>query len=303
MNSSQTTIKTTEIKTIKHLEAILKVKIVRIQEIIDSISTFYYEKKELKLDKDGNVKHENGQPKYRIIYPSTGDLKKLQTTIHKKILSKIYLPTNVKGGVKGCDNILNAKVHQGNKYKFVTDLKDFYPSISSESVVKMFIRNGFSKKIAQILTQLTTYNKYVPQGAPTSGSIANLVFVPTDKILIEICKSYNLKYTRYVDDLTFSSKIDFHLHCNEIIEIILKSGFKVSRKKTFYKSGKIEITGVEVGNNIIKEPQRISEKIEKMKAASLNKPISDSEKGLKNYADRIKKIKKIEVKKIEKKRE
>jgi RNA-directed DNA polymerase len=196
MSSSQNQMKTTEIKTIKHLEAVLKVKIEDIQKIIEHTPQYYYEKKELKYDKQGNVKMKNGQPQYRIIYPSTGDLKKLQSVIHQKILSKIPLPSNVKGGVKGNDNISNAKIHQGNKYKFVTDLQDFYPSVSFEAVVSMFIKNGFSKKIAIILSQLTTFRNHVPQGGPASGSIANLFFVPIDISLLKICEEHQLKYSR-----------------------------------------------------------------------------------------------------------
>lgn len=299
MSFLQNPMKTTEIKTVKHLETVLNTKIEVIHNIIENIDKFYYERKEAKLDKKGNIKIKNGQPQYRIIHPSQGELKILQTAIHKRILSKITLPINVKGGVKGNDNISNAKVHQGNKFKFVTDLENFYPSVSYEEVVKMFIRNGFSKKIAIILSRLTTFNNFLPQGTPTSGSIANLVFVPIDLVLLDICKQNTLTYTRYVDDLSFSSKIDFQYHCNTIIETIIKMGFKISRKKTFYKSGKIEITGVIVGNNSIHSPQRVNDKIKSLKESTkVNDEISNTQKGLENYANRIKKLSKTQIKDI-----
>ncbi len=302
MSFLQNPTKTTEIKTVKHLEAVLNTKNEVIQNIIENITQYYYEKKEAKLDKNGNIKIKKGQPQYRIIHPSQGELKTLQTAIHKKILSKIILPPNVKGGVKGNDNISNAKVHQGNKFKFVTDLENFYPSVAYEEVVKMFIRNGFSKKIAIILSKLTTFNSCLPQGAPTSGSIANLVFVPIDHVLIEICKQNNLIYTRYVDDLTFSSKTDFQYQCNKILETIIKMGFKISRKKTFYKAGKIEITGVIVGNNTIHTPQRVNDKIKSLKESpTVNGEIGNTQKGLENYANRVKKLSKTKVKDISQK--
>jgi RNA-directed DNA polymerase len=297
MNSSQTPIKTTEIKTIKHLETVLKIKIEKIEHIIHNITTYYYEKKELKIDKNGNIKYKNGEAQYRIIHPSTGDLKKIQSNIHRKILSQIPLPINVKGGVKGNSNISNAKVHQGNKYKFLTDLEDFFPSISTDTIAKMFVRNGFSKKIASILSQLVTFNNKVPQGAPTSTSVANLIFIPIDNKLIEICESNKIKYTRYVDDLTFSSKYDFQKVCNLFINIINSGGFNISRKKTFYKSGVVEITGINVSNNTINIPNRIKDKLNILASHTINGEKSHAEISLNNYKKRVVEMKKIKVKK------
>lgn len=169
----------------------------------------------------------------------------------------------IQGGVKGKDNISNAKIHQGNKYFFTTDLRNFFPSVKYNDVYKMFISNGFSVDVSSLLTKLTTYKYSVPQGIPTSTYITNLVAILLDKELIDICKCNGIKYTRYVGDLTFSSKKDFRNLITDIINIIISNHMKISYRKTKYKIGPIEITGIEVRNNLIKPSREVKNKFEK----------------------------------------
>ncbi len=164
----------------------------------------YKPKKErgrVKKDADGNtIKRE--------LNPSCGRLYEIQDIIQNRILSKIQLPENIKGGVKGYSKYKRTTLaHKGRKYKFKTDMKKYFPSIGYERVYKMFLDHGFSSKCCTILTHLTTHKHVLPQGTPTSTHIANLIFLPNDKILIDYCKKNNLKYTRFVDDLVFSSPL------------------------------------------------------------------------------------------------
>lgn len=110
-------------------------------------------------------------------------------------------------------------------------------------VFEMFRLNGYSPDVAHILTQLTTFKGHLPQGAPTSPTLANLVGLNYDKLLLDICIKNNLKYTRYVDDLWFSANYDFKFLEADILKIILESHFLYSHKKTLGKIGKIEGTG------------------------------------------------------------
>lgn len=282
MNSSLSKVKTFSVTNFKHLSYLLSAHIDEIDYLAKNANDFYYEKKELKFDKYGNVKRDsNGNVRVRIIHPSKANLKEIQKLIHRRILSKIYLPKNIKGSVKGEDNISNAKFHQGNKYKFATDLKEFFPSISHFQVMDMFLRNGFSKEVASLLTKLTTYKGAVPQGAPTSSSIANIVFLPIDFQLIKLCNKHKIKYSRYVDDLTFSSKNGIKKISLDFLKIITESGFRISHKKTFYTSGIAEITGVPVKNNSLGIADRINEKLKEKKLNPLQK------EGLLRYRDRI----------------
>lgn len=246
-------LKTTAIKQEKLLYAVLKTTKEEFEYVIDKENKklFYNSFDKIKKDKRDKIVYENGLPKKRSINYTNGRLNDFQTIITRKILSEIPLPPNVKGSVKGSSNIANARAHLGKHYKFKTDIKKYFPSISYKRVFNMFIQNGFSRKVATLLTHITTNNYELPQGTPTSSAIANLVFVPNDIKINEYCKVNNLTYTRYVDDIVFSSHNDFKDKILNIIQFVLDDGFRISVKKTIYTSGSLEITGVLTKQNVL----------------------------------------------------
>lgn len=249
------------IKSTKHLSYVLKVDFKELQSILLNINNYYREKIIIKLDKFGKPKlDKNGEHKKRIINPSTKKLKLIQKRIQKNILLKIELPDYAFGAVKGKDNVDNAKKHQGKKYKFTTDLKDFFPSITNKSVNEMFISQGFSHQVSSILTKLTTYKGKIPQGAPTSSTLANLVFVKTGDELYKYAQQNNMTFTSFVDDMTFSSANDFKEKVPQILEIITQE-YKISHKKTNY-SRNPNITGLHPMNNHLKLPKSFMDKLE-----------------------------------------
>lgn len=246
---------------LKKLYSITGFKGLVVENIIENIDIYYKEWIEKKIDKKTGdyKKYIDGTIKERIIRPSLGELKIIQQRIKNKVLAPIVLPMNVHGGVKNCSNITNAKPHQGNKYIFTTDLQEFYPNINSKRVYDTFIELGYSSHFSGKLTKLTTWKYELPQGTPTSTHIANLVFLNTDIKLIQLCNDNNLTYTRYVDDLTFSSQKDFSYLLNDILKIVVDDGFKLSYRKTQYK-GNQTVTGINVFNNKIDAPGKIIEK-------------------------------------------
>lgn len=247
------------INTPKHLAFVLKVDLKEIQSILKDIDKYYREKIIVKTDKFGKPKLDSkGNPKQRIINPSINRLKVMQKRIQKNILLKLYMPDYAYGAVKGKDNVSNAKRHQGKKYKFTTDLKDFFPSITNKEVYEMFIKEKFSHEVSSLLTKLTTYKGKIPQGAPTSSTLANLVFRKTGDILDTFSKENELTFTSFVDDMTFSSPKDFKELVPDILNIIT-AYFKISHKKTNY-SRNPNITGLHPMNNHLKLPDSFMEK-------------------------------------------
>lgn len=247
------------INTPKHLAFVLKVDLKEIRSILNNIDKHYREKIIVKTDKFGKPKLDNkGRPKQRIINPSINRLKVIQKRIQKNILLKLHMPDYAYGAVKGRDNVSNAKKHQGKKYKFTTDLKDFFPSITNKSVYEMFVGEKFSHEVASLLTKLTTYKGKIPQGAPTSSTLANLVFRKTGDILDNFSKENGLTFTSFVDDMTFSSPNDFKEIVPEILDVIT-ADFKISHKKTNY-SRNPNITGLHPMNNHLKLPDSFMEK-------------------------------------------
>jgi RNA-directed DNA polymerase len=272
---------------LKKLCSIIGFKPSEIELIVSNIDEHYREWTEQKLDKKtGDLKkYKDGTVKERSIRPSLMVLNKIQTNIKNKILTPIVLPECVHGGVKKRSNITNAKPHQGKKYIFTTDLQEFYPNITSERVYKTFVSLKFSTHLAHWLTKLTTWKYELPQGTPTSTHIANLVFLDTDIQLINLCNENNITYTRYVDDLTFSSQQDFKHLLNDILKIVTSNGFKLSYRKTQYK-GKQTVTGINVFLNKIDAPEKIKEK------AKLEKVSNSEAKPYTNYLNNIRKTNK-----------
>lgn len=257
-----------------HFPSVIGISQKELDKIIANIDNYYRERVEPKTDKKtGNPKtYKDGTVKTRVIRPSKARLKIIQKIIKDRILNQIGLPLNIHGGVKRKSNITNAKAHQGNKYLFETDLKDFYPSIKSNRVHKAFINLGFNTQFAYYITKLTTWKGELPQGTPTSTHISNLIFLEIDYRLIDFCKMNNITYTRFIDDLTFSAQKDFQYSISEILESVKQGGLKLSYRKTNY-IGSQSITGIEVSLNKIDAPPRIIMKVdEEAKSEAKYKP-------------------------------
>ena len=268
----------------------------RVRYIVDKIDQFYGKIRIIKTDKQGNKR--KNKPRYvaanggeywaRIINPPKPELKDIQKRINAYLVKNIPLPNYAFGGVKGKDNIRNARFHKGQKFVFQTDLNDFFPRITNKMVYAMFVENGFSHDVASLLTKLTTLQGHLPQGAPTSPYIANLVFVPTGRVLQAIADRERLRFTTFVDDVTFSSQNDFKPVIPEIMAVIHPdedSQFKISQGKTTYRSGITDITGVKMLNNSMAPTDKLKKSIDA--EVNLDTPRA---KGLLNYAKRIKKV-------------
>lgn len=128
------------------------------------------------------------------------------------VFQAVFTPHNAAlGFVKGCSVVDNARVHIGQRYVYNIDLKDFFPSISSGRVYACLCSERFSllPEIASLICDLCCYTnskgrKVLPQGAPTSPTITNIVCERMDRQLQKLAKAYGLRYTRYADDITFS---------------------------------------------------------------------------------------------------
>ena len=271
-------------------DSVLHITIEQLEHIISHIENFYGEYPKYKKDKLGNRRI--NKPKYRkkfgyywsrTINPPNDELKSIQKRINGYINNHIPMPEYAFGGVKGKDNIQNAKLHKGQKYVFQTDLTDFYPYITNKMVYKMFVDKGFSADIASILTKLTTYNGHLPQGAPTSTTIANLVFEPTGLKLHRLAIDNSLRFSTFVDDVTMSSQNQFKELTPEIIRILREGGFRISQNKTTYKSGITEVTGVRLLNNSMTTTKKFKEKYDNKETLS-----AAAVKGMEQYKSRIK---------------
>ena len=100
----------------------------------------------------------------------------------------------------------NAEYHKKNIFLLEMDIKNFFGTIKEGQVFKLFCNIGYNTKVSTILTSLCTFDGELPQGAVTSPYLANLILYHLDIRLNGLCSRKDIVYTRYADDLSFSSK-------------------------------------------------------------------------------------------------
>lgn len=139
----------------------------------------------------------------RILAPDD-ELKGLQRQILRRLLTRLRAHPAVHGFERGRSIVTNALVHQRQAVVVRFDLVDFFPATSARRVQKYFRRIGWNRQAAQILTRLCTHQGGLPQGAPTSPRLSNLINYRLDARLAGMAAALGGVYSRYADDLTFS---------------------------------------------------------------------------------------------------
>jgi RNA-directed DNA polymerase len=132
-------------------------------------------------------------------------LKAVQYYILKFILQPQPVSGFATGFVRGLGIVHNARLHAGAPYVLNVDIQDFFGSATVVQVRRVYDRLGFPSSTAEALAQLCTYRGSLPQGAPTSPALSNLVFGEADRDIAELARATRLTYSRYADDLSFSS--------------------------------------------------------------------------------------------------
>ncbi len=193
----------------------------------------------------------NGKP--RNVYEPSPLLKNIQRNIlHNVLIEKRISPyaTAYKKGISLKDNAL---IHVNQKKILKLDIKDFFDNITFWQIYKSCFREElYPKSIGILLTKLTTYHNKLPQGAPSSPYISNIILRNFDWVIGKFCSINNINYTRYCDDLTFSG--DFNT--SAIIKIVKQELQKIHLKLNYKKihivySNKCQIvTGIVVNKKI-----------------------------------------------------
>lgn len=156
--------------------------------------------------------------------------------------------------------ITNAQIHRNKRLVINMDLENFFDSFHFGRVCGFFEKNrdfAFSHEVAVSVAQLTCYQGKLPQGASTSPIITNLICQIFDMRLLKLAKKYHVDYTRYADDLTFSSN-DKHFitaldsFYEDLSNEISRAGFSINQKKTScrYKDSRQIVTGLVVNKKL-----------------------------------------------------
>ena len=179
-------------------------------------------------------------------------LKKLQRWINDNILAKRYVSPFAKAYMKKRSVKDNARFHIGQKKLLCMDLEDFFPSIKKKKIVTVFIKAGYREDIANILASICCLEDYLPQGAPTSPALSNIIASKMDRRIADYVEPLKIRYTRYADDLAFSGEFNSVRLVKGITRIANRYGFVVNSEKTKIKLPHQcqEVTGIAVNEKM-----------------------------------------------------
>lgn len=186
----------------------------------------------------------------------------LQKNLLKKVFFNEPLPVCVKGFIKNESYKSFLDSHVGSKYFLRVDIHDFFGSIKKNTIENMLtsivLISDTDKKseIISMISEIVTLNDYLPQGACTSPTVSNLCFVPLDQRITKYCQKLGVKYTRYADDLLFSSD-NFNFSekkwfLRKIRKILRTQNLKLNYSKIKFSKEELNINGFVIGNSCIR---------------------------------------------------
>ena len=246
------------IKTVEDLCNILNISRKQLNYIL-----FVKGKKYIEFD----IPKKNGGTR-KILSPST-DLKIIQQRL-SKLLYECYDFLEVQHGfITNRSCVTNANQHIGKRFVLNIDLENFFDTIHFGRVQGLFKNKpfNFNNEVATFIAKLVCENGKLPQGAPTSPVISNIICYKMDKKLAYLARKNRCVYTRYADDITFSTNSDkfpsqiayeqFNevVLSNKLIDIInggYDTGFRINTTKTRLskKMMRQEITGITVNEKL-----------------------------------------------------
>jgi hypothetical protein len=213
------------------LESLLGENRQRLEQLAGNAGALYkpFHKREKTRPFAKKIKSTKKKP--RIIDNPSDQLKVIQKAINDNILRAIVFPEYILGGIPRKKVLDNIMLHLGAPVLVTMDIKSFFRRITNAQVYNVW-RGALdcSPKIASLLTRLTTFERHLPQGAPTSSLLANLVLHSCDSAIREECRQRGVTYSTWVDDLAFSGQ-----EPREVISVATRAltaaGFSVSHRK------------------------------------------------------------------------
>ncbi|MBC9928765.1 reverse transcriptase family protein [Chitinophaga qingshengii] len=210
----------------------------------------------------------------RVISAPMPQLKAAQHWILENILYKIKNSDAAHGFVPGKSIVTNAAPHVGQDIVINIDLRDFFPSVAYKRVKGLFCKLGYAEQVATILGLICTEpevdeilldnrkyyvaktERHLPQGAPTSPAITNLICFKLDRRFEGLAAKYGYAYTRYADDMTFSAKEDVADKAGQMLwaikQVVKEEGFTIhpDKLKVMRRGDKREVTGIVVNEKL-----------------------------------------------------
>lgn len=179
-------------------------------------------------------------------------LKTIQRLILDKLLTRIPLNGAAHGFVPNRSIMTHASEHRRKRWVVTLDIRSFFPSVDAERVRSVAFELPILKEDVETFVNLTTRNNHLPQGAPTSPTLGNLVLRELDRKLCDLVRGTGWFYTRYADDLTFSGFKKPKKILLQASQLIKEEGFRVSHEKSRIrgKDDRQMVTGIVVNDKL-----------------------------------------------------
>lgn len=192
---------------------------------------------------------------------------KLLKSIQRRIVDVILLQEPISDYAMayktGSSTSKNASPHVGKRKVLKLDIRKFFDYITYPMVKeRVFTADKFSEPIRILLSILCIYFHQLPQGAPTSPAISNIIMRTFDEVVGDWCSEKSIAYSRYCDDMTFSGDFDEKEIIAFVDDELRKNGFFLNHKKTvcLHDGQRKEVTGIVV-NEKISVPANYKKKI------------------------------------------
>lgn len=199
---------------------------------------------------------------FRKISEPLPSLKEIQRWILENILYRCNFHKFAKAFIPGRSIRENARFHRNQQMVLSLDIHDFFSSIPASRVYGFFWRLGYCKPVATMLTQLCTLDNRLPQGAPTSPALSNLIVLRLDRRVSGFALKQKIRYTRYADDLTFSGHFKAGSVIRFVEDVLKDEGLRLNTEKTrlMERHRRQEVTGIVV-NRKMQAPRLLRRKL------------------------------------------
>lgn len=229
----------------EHLSKLLGIHPIYLYTLTNSSDKFY---RKFKINKKNGKKRKIEEP--LLI------LKEAQYWVLENILLKCSCSNYTKAFKLNSSIKENAKFHKKQKVVINLDIEDYFGTIRGYKVYEFFKSLGYNSEVSIMLTKICTNKDSLPQGAPSSPYLSNIITKNLDNKLAIVANTaeYKLRYTRYADDITFSTnkEIDITKLIRDTSNVLKQEGFKINYKKTRVSSNNRRqmVTGIVVNDKL-----------------------------------------------------
>jgi RNA-directed DNA polymerase len=230
--------------------------------------------------------------KFREINEPLPTLKMAQRYLLDNIFSRINLSPASKAFALKSNIKRNARLHLRQDFILKLDIENFFPSIKMHRVYAMVYEIGYTKPLSMLLARMCTLNNSLPQGAPTSPALANIICREMDDELLSYCRARSLRFTRYADDITVSGEKITKFEIRDVRSIIKKHDFNLNEKKTslLRNGAKKIVTGIVV-NEKMQAPRELRREFRKtmffIRKFGIDGHVEKIDCGRRNYLDHL----------------